>query len=199
MKETFVGNCRTKLYLIIIISNNRLYDLDMELARRHGLHLGGDCAGDSQVGEAAPDEPARVRDELGRLLQVLAAVRDVHEESERVVLQHVDAFVIRAQIVDLLLVDRCPEVGADELHRLQVVPEAEPGPFPSEPLRESIARRVANVFEGGEIRVVVAVASGSPSAFRGLFIQRILHDFVVQNIKNTLNHISLRKLFSFSA
>jgi hypothetical protein len=57
--------------------------------------------------------------------------------------------VVRSQIIDLFLVDRRPEVRANELHGVQFVLEA--WHFAGETLDDPIAGAVANVFESGQV------------------------------------------------
>lgn len=127
----------------------------MKLARGHRLHLSGHRAADAQIREASAHQAARERHILGRVLQVLGAGRQAREEAERIVLQHIDALVVGAQIVDLLLVDGQPEVGADELHGVQLVGEARP--FARHALDQAIAGLVADVLERGQIALLVGM------------------------------------------
>lgn len=121
----------------------------MKLTRRHGLHLRRHHARDAQIGQAAPHQPARKRDKLGRVLQVLRAGRQPRQKAERIVLQHVHALVVGPQVVDLLAVNRAPEVGADKLHRVQLVLEA--GPLAGETFDDPVTGRVADVLQRGQV------------------------------------------------
>lgn len=78
------------------------------------------------------------------MFQVLLVRRQSRQKSKRVVLQDVDPLMVGSQIVDLLLVDRDPEIGANEFHRVQFVLEARP--FPREAFDQAVAGRVADVL-----------------------------------------------------
>lgn len=81
------------------------------------------------------------------MFQILLIRRQTGQKPERVVLQHVDTLMVGSQIVDLLLVNRHPEIGADELHCVELVLEARP--FPGEAFDQAIAGRVADVLQCG--------------------------------------------------
>lgn len=100
------------------------FDLDVELHAGHGCDLRGDDRLDAQVRQRSPKDSTAEHDVLWRQLEVLRRIRDLPEEAEWVVLQHVDALVIGSEIVDLLFEHARPEVRAQELHRVQLVFES---------------------------------------------------------------------------
>ena len=56
----------------------------------------------TEVGEAAPHQPAREGHKLGAGLQILTVLTGFGQETETIVLEHVHTLVIRPQIVYLL-------------------------------------------------------------------------------------------------
>jgi hypothetical protein len=135
------------LGLIKIHLSKRLvtFDLDVELAAGHGGDdFSGDDRLDAEIGEGTAEDSTAEDDVLGREFEVLRRVGDLTEEAEGVVLKDVDSLMIRPEVVDLLLENRTPEVGAEELDGVEFV--FEPRHFSRESFDESVAGGETDVF-----------------------------------------------------
>lgn len=103
-----------------IIKNVKLYlvacsvalDLDVKLTAGHCADFSCDNRLDAEIGERSPQDSATEDDVLGCQLEILRWVGDLAEESEWIVLQNVDALMIRSEIVDLFLKHAWPELSA---------------------------------------------------------------------------------------
>lgn len=127
----------------------------MKFTTGQARDLGLDRADDPQVGQASPEESAGEGQEPGAVPQILLSGAAAHplQESELVVLEDVDAVVVGPEVVDLLLVEAGPEVGADELDGVELV--LEPGPLPGEALDYAIAHAEAHALEVGQVLLVL--------------------------------------------
>ena len=85
------------------------------MARGQLVHLDADDGGDAEAVERAADEAAReLRVQRAVLLRGVLprrVRRAAREQLQLVVEEHVDAAVVRLQLVDLLAVDLVPESG----------------------------------------------------------------------------------------
>lgn len=113
------------------------------------MHFSSYGTNNSQIGQTAPNQPAGECNVFRCMFQELCTVREAGEEAKVVVLQNVHPLMVRPQIVNFFAINQCPEVRANEFHRVQFV--LEPWPVAGQPLDGPVPRRIANVLEIGQV------------------------------------------------